>query len=157
MSEAELFFFLCFLALQIIIPLRRFIHTFLFSKAPKDLLSSDRALFSWTMKLKMQKGKLYFIVFRRDSGQEVAVYKPEDFLTPSQVRFVIAHPSSDIQFVKFLERVLKEESTESIDQLGIKVYHILDINQRGARVVVDETCDLRKEKPQIICSYDWMI
>ena len=157
MSDLGLLAFISFFIVQILLPLRRYFTSFLLKSGNRDILVSEHCLFSWTMKQSLRQGDIYFIVYLRDTDKEVGIFKPEDFLLPDQVRFLACCPSAALQFVKFLEKILEDESEGPIDHLGIKAFSVLDINQRGAKVMIDEERDLRLEPTHCLRSYDWLI
>jgi hypothetical protein len=150
MSTAACLFFFSYLALQVVLPLRRYYFS------ARDILYSSRAHFSWTMKLKAQKGELFLIIYVKESGKEVGIFRPEDFLLPDQLRYIRGHPADVIHLVKHLARILEEENQGAMNHLGIKAFCLLDINERGAEVMIDENYNLNAASVHAFRNYSWL-
>ncbi|MCB1134940.1 MAG: HTTM domain-containing protein [Chlamydiia bacterium] len=130
-------FFFVWVLVQALLPLRRFFRARQ-SGAP-SLLDYDWDHFCWNMKAKASKGTAYFVVYHLQTGEELRVFKGEDFLIDHQVMFLRGHPHAAVPFAHFVHR----ECGASVD-LGVKCFFLMDINERGAREMVEPSVDLAR-------------
>jgi Vitamin K-dependent gamma-carboxylase, lumenal domain len=152
MSNWELFFFLTFLAIQIVIPLFRYAK-FLWRPNQSRIYGDYFWFFSWTMKLKATVGFVDIHVFDRDSGETILRSTPEDILPPKQYQFLYFFPSTSIQYVKYIEKKFNLQEKN----YSLNIHIICSLNDAGPMEMVDDQVDMTKEKIKRLGFYDWYL
>lgn len=153
MSLGEFLFFVIYLALQVLIPLRRLVRTYLLG-SQKYVMSSSGDTFSWTMKLRSVMGSVKLYVYDRKTGKKLRTVRPKDYLDYGHAIFVMTQPRAVIQFAHYVQKKLKEEGIEDV---AIYAYCATSINDRGLQVRIDPKVDLTREKLQPFGHYPWYI
>ncbi|MEC7839208.1 MAG: HTTM domain-containing protein [Chlamydiota bacterium] len=152
MSDSELTFFIIFLSIQIAIPLWRLIWIYGINRGDIDHLSDSFYFFTWTMKLKCTLGSVETSVIERQSGKLVVRQPLKGALPLKQYLFLYQHPSSTIQYAKFVQ---KKFDLDKLDY-GLYFHTIANINDRGERIQVKENVDFCKEKVKWFGRYHWI-
>ncbi|MCB1111793.1 MAG: HTTM domain-containing protein [Chlamydiales bacterium] len=152
MSDYQLYFFVIYLAIQVLLPLRRFIKVFIIQKGKGDLMSDSHFFFSWTMMLRTSTGYVDFTVFDRNTGEVILRFVPDEVLHYRQHLFLSKYPSCVIMYAKYLQKLHRLDEKN----YGIHVYFELNVNERGFKKVVDERTDFCQEKVKVVGLYDWM-
>lgn len=147
-------FFFFWITLQFLLPLRRFLRAWQ-SNAP-SLQDYDYDHFCWNMKSHSSASQCFFILFNRETGEELQVLKYEDFLLPRQARWAKGHPHGTIQFAHFLLELYKKETQLPLEHIGIKAFFLLSVNERPETFSIDEAVDLTQQTIQPFGTYSWM-
>jgi len=151
MSNAELTFFIIFLSLQLAIPLLRLIRVYIIKRGKGDLQSDYSWFFSWTMKIKCTQGSVETSVFERETGKLIIRQPLKGMLPAKQYQFLYRHPSSTIQYAKFVQ---KKFNLDKLDY-GLKFHTIANINNRGETKQIDDNVDFCREQMIFFGSYPW--
>jgi len=154
MSDFELFFFLLFIAIQILLPLRRYAYAlFSYYKNGRCALFSDQQwFFSWTMMLSKSVGYVDYTVYYREDGSLIKRFEPDKILLPKQYKFLIRHPHAAIQYAKYIQHRFDLDSKN----YGISIYHERSLNGRKFKLCIDPETDFCQEKVHIIRNYQWL-
>ena len=148
-NTTELLILTAFIAIQILLPLRRLVRALLFQR---DLMSDHRWFFSWTMRLRASTGTTVFRVVDRHSNEVLARVQASQFLSPRQAACVDRSPHAAILFAKWLEGRLEQMGWKNF---GIFVACHININERGPRLMIDPEVDFTQEKVRYFGSYSW--
>ena len=154
MSPAEKWLFGIYFLLQILIPLRHFLVVFA-RKGSRDLLSTPRCMFSWTMMPYDSRAVYFMSAYDRRSGKELGVFKFEDFLNRRQCKFLYFGPGEAVQLSKFLATQLHEVLHVPEEAIEVRAFYLVDINERGEEIRINEDVDLTQEHLRILSNYPW--
>lgn len=152
MSDWQLWFFLVFLAIQIIYPLFRFAK-FIWRPKQSNLYGDYFWYFSWTMKLKAGVGYIDIRVFDRDTDETILRSSPEQIVPLKQYQSMVTFPTLSIQYAKYLEK--KFQLPEK--NYGLNFHTLSDYNNRGAKKMIDESVDFTREKIKYFGTYHWYL
>jgi hypothetical protein len=156
-SDFEFVLFLSYLLVQIAVPLRRFVKTYLIRLGKSDIHSDNAWYFSWNMMHAVKQGEVKFIVYDLSTNEPLsleAVSSEDIRLRRQQERFLKVHPRFVIQYVKYLENILKKYGYKNF---GIRVDSKVDINCRGMKRKIDPKVNLCVEEVSPFGSYAWIL
>ncbi|HLW62803.1 MAG TPA: HTTM domain-containing protein [Flavobacterium sp.] len=140
------YFFIPYLILQIVLPLRHW--------AIKDdvLWTEEGHRLSWRMMLRARSGEARFKVVNKNSG-EILKFSNEELLTDKQRRRLNA-PDVIWQMTQKIQQHFKEQGKE------VEVYVInsnVRINSHPSKRLIDPTVDLAAEKWSHFKHHDWIL
>jgi hypothetical protein len=124
------------IAIQMLVPLR----FFLYPGNPAWTDQGDR--FAWRMMLHSKVGEINFVVTDPASGESWTV-DPADYLTRTQVGFLVGQPDMILQFSHFLADQWREQGHEDVE---VRANTLVSLNSRERVPIVDPTVDLAAEE-----------
>lgn len=140
------YFFIPYLALQILLPLRH--HLF-----RGDVLWTEEGhRLSWRMMLRSRSGEARFKVVEK-STNEVLPFKNSDILTKKQIQRLNT-PDMIWQMAQMIQQKFAEEGKE------VAVYvrsSYVSINQKERKVLINQEVDLTQEKWSHFKRHDWIL
>ena len=151
MSYLGFTLFVLFFAVQIILPLRRYIAILLFGKGRGYMMSNVYTYFSWMSYLRLDVGYVEFTIYDRTNGETVVTLCPNQVLIKEQYETMAVHPSLQLQYAHFLRKSMKLDEYN----YGIKGYCEINCNDRGWKKIVSPFTDLALEPIKIFGLYDW--
>lgn len=150
-----LIFFLVYVAIQLVVPMRRQVATLL-GRGRIYVQSDHHRFFSWTMKLSWINNLACEVkVFDRRDGRLLRTIALKKYLTFNTYMHVVCSPRALIMLIARLEPVLsREPSLQGVD-FGIRARLRLAYNGRPPVETIDPTADLRGERVRIFTRYPW--
>ncbi|MFT4552529.1 MAG: hypothetical protein ACI9S8_001154 [Chlamydiales bacterium] len=155
MSDFEFFFFIVYLAIQLVIPMRRFVKTYIIRLGKSDIHADNAWYFSWNMMHAVKHGKVSFDVYDLSTKRSLSlegVSHEQIVLGTKQEHCLRTRPRCAIQYVKFLEGILRRNAYKNF---GIRVNSQIDINCSGMKMKINPRANLCKEEVKAYGSYWW--
>lgn len=146
-QKAVLTFIIIYLALQILVPLRRFLYP------GNPSWSFEGARFSWRLKMNAKKVNLKVLVTDPATERTFEV-NHLGLLTPNQ-QWLDNIPDMILQYVKYIEKEMKEE--RGIQNPVIHVAAEASFNDRPTQAYIDKTMNFTGLKYPLFSHADWII
>jgi len=139
--------FVCFLIIQVTIPLRHHFY-------PGEVSWTEEGhIFSWHMKLRDKDAyEVEFWVKDPETG-EVARFDPKIEITDRQFSKMSTRPDLILQYAHHISDLLYEQG---FDEIEVRVNAIVALNAREPQMLIDPNIDLVKQ-PRTLSHYSWIV
>ena len=150
-----LVFFFLYLAVQLLVPLRRYV-AYVRSRGRMAVSGDHHHHFSWTMKLVQCRSESFSLeVFDRSTGKSVLPVLLHRLVGARAYDIVSRSPRALILLLDQLEQCFAHEPILADIDFGLRVHMCVSINRGKPFVAIDPTVDLRGQRVKIFGSYPW--
>lgn len=152
------YFFVAYMAVQIIVPLRRYVFAYLLHPGKVYIHCQRSAHFSWTMKLISKVGYQFDIeLFDRRTGaviKKLDIFFLKDHVFMPSLIHTMRLASAALVMIKALDHVFVKEVPQGTD-FGVHLRMVVAYNGRAPFRIVNPTVDLRSEKVRLFGTNRW--
>lgn len=136
----------CYLAVQVLLPLRHFAY-------PGNVdWTEEGHRFSWHMKLRSKKAAATFLVTNQDNGYVTEV-DPLEYLNVRQATKMASRPDMILQFAYFLADKMHRQGVPNVE---VRAHVMASLNGRKPQLLVDPSVDLSRQ-PHNLAHARWIM